>query len=112
MSKGQAGRIAGHHCTPGQGWRWQVFGGRMMLVTDGGGADVVLSMRDKGRGQLELITCGPDGVIEQIKPDTPMGRLLEAMAEIVDVARDIHASDDCPTYHPRLTAALTKAGVL
>lgn len=111
MSKGQAGRIAGHHCTPGQGWRWQEFGGRAMLVTDGGGADVVLSARHKGGGLCELITCGPDGLIAVLKPDSPMGRLLECVADLVELGRDIRDRDDRPTYLPRLRALLDQMGV-
>lgn len=84
----------------------------MMLVTDGGGADVVLSVAAPRAGFGHMITCGQDGVMQMVTPESPMGRLLVAMADIVDVARDIHARDDRPTYHPRLTAALAKAGVL
>ena len=112
VSKGQAGRIAGHHLTPGQGWRWQKFGDAMMLVTDGGGADVVLSCRHKGGGRAELITCDPAGHMVALSPEGPLGALLAALPELAEVALDICARDDRPSYRPRLEAALRKAGLL
>lgn len=114
MSRDQAGRMAGHHITPGQGWRWQKFGDRVMLVTDGGGADVVLSIREQrvsGRMQPALATCSPDGVMVPLTADHPLARLLAGIPAIVEVAQLIRDRNDRPLYHPKLCAALEAAGL-
>lgn len=111
MSRDQAGRMAGHHITPGQGWRWQKFGDRLMLVTDGGGADVVLSVAPAGGAKGSLITCGPDGRMIPIEPDSPLAILLAGIPALVDAARTIRDHNDRPRYLPQLTAALDAAGL-
>lgn len=110
MGKDCEGRQAGHHLTPGRGWRWQQFGDRLMLVTDGGGADVVLSIAGKPQAP-KLATCGPDGVMRPLAPDHPLARLLESVPDLVAIAREIEAQDDRPRYLPRLRDALQKAGL-
>lgn len=104
--------MAGHHITPGQGWRWQKFGDRLMLVTDGGGADVVLSIREgRGRTPPTLATCSPDGVMIPLAADHPLARLLAAVPALVEVAQLIRERNDRPLYHPKLCAALDAAGL-
>lgn len=111
MGKISEGRLAGHHITPGQGWRWQYFGSREMLVTDGGGADVVLSARHVGQGRVQLITCGSDGLIKPVTSDTPMGRLLVGIPAIVAVARDFVDYNDRPRQLAMVESAFRIAGL-
>lgn len=111
MGKNCEGRLAGHHITPGQGWRWQSFGPRFMLVTDGGGADVVLSARHFGAGRTELINCGSDGMIQPITAESPMGRLLVGIPAIVAVARDFVDYNDRPRQLAMVESALRIAGL-
>jgi hypothetical protein len=109
MGKDCEGRVAGHHLTPGRGWRWQKFGDRLMLVTDGGGSDVVLSLI--GPRAAKLATCSPDGLMRALTADHPLARLLEALPDLAGLALEIEARDDRPHYLPRLRAALAKAGL-
>jgi len=112
MSRNQEGRAAGHHITPGQGWRWQKFGDKLMLVTDGGGADVVLSARHMGGGRVELTTCSPDGRMIPLLADSPLGLALAALPDLVAIARDCLNLNDRPRQLPLLEAALRKGGLL
>lgn len=112
MSRNQEGRAAGHHITPGQGWRWQKFGDKLMLVTDGGGTDVVLSVSAGGRDKGALTTCSPDGVMIPLTPDHPLARLLAAVPDLVAIARDCLNLNDRPRQLPLLEAALEKGGLL
>lgn len=109
MSKDDEGRRLGHHITPGRGWRWQEFGGRLMLVTAGGGSDVVLS---GGRDALQIMTCDADGRLVKFKPDSPLGLALAALPDLVHLLRDIVARDDRPYQLPRIRAVLAEAGLL
>ncbi len=111
MGKDCEGRVAGHHVTPGRGWRWQKFGDRLMLVTDGGGADVVLSGRHRGGGNFDFITCGPNGNMTPLTPESPIGVLLAGVPALIDVLRLIRDRDDRPHYMPRLIEALEAAGL-
>jgi hypothetical protein len=108
MTKEKEGRLAGHHITPGLGWRWQQFGPSMMLVTDGGGADVVLS---GGRDGLKLTTCGPDGVMIKFQPDSPLGMAIAAIPTLVDALRDLLEYNDRPRQLKLIREALAAAGL-
>lgn len=111
MGKNCAGRLAGHHITPGQGWRWQKFGDRLMLVTDGGGADVVLSIRGAGHGASALATCGRDGVMQPLSPDHPLAVVLAELPAMVDLLRDLRDRNDRPRQLPQIEALLERAGL-
>lgn len=117
MGKYCEGRVEGHHITPGRGWRWQQFGGRLMLVTDGGGADVVLSFPVKSDkpvppGELMAMTCNPEGHLIPFVVDSPLGMLLEAVPDLVFALRDVRTLNDRPRQIPMIEAALAKAGLL
>lgn len=88
------------------GWRWQHFGGKLMLVTDGGGATVVLSGDAKG-----LLTCSAEGRLERFNSEHPLAIALTALPELVELVRDIAARDDRPHYLPRLRAILDRLGL-
>ena len=113
MGKDCEGRIAGHHITPGRGWRWQDFGGCTMLVTAGGGADVVLSIpKATPRPDSSIKTCEPGGRLVPFKPDSPLGKLLESVPDLVFALRDVLEFNDRPRQLPLIEAALAKAGLL
>lgn len=113
MSRDCEGRLAGHHITPGTGWRWQKFGDRMMLVTDGGGADVVMSFGAPGaKNPLGVMTCDPTGRLVPLTPDSAVGRLLEALPDLVHFVRDFVQLNDRPRQHADAIAALDKAGLI
>lgn len=104
MAKDDIGRIAGHHITPGRGWRWQEFGGRMMLVTDGGGADVVLSMPGAK-------TCDPDGRLVSFLPNSPLGRALAELPLMANALRDFEKFNDRPRQLIEVRGILERAGL-
>jgi hypothetical protein len=114
MARDSEGRIAGHHITPGTGWRWQNFGDRLMLVTDGGGADVVMSFGAPGAKKPlgQVMTCAPDGRLVPLTPDSPVGRLLVALPDLIHFARDFVQLNDRPRQHADAIAALDKAGLI
>lgn len=112
MGKHHEGRLAGHHITPGLGWRWQEFGGKLMLVTDGGGADVVLTGRHRGGGAFDFVTCDPSGRLIALKADNPLAIALTALPDLVDAARDCLRFNDRPRQLPLLEAALRQGGLL
>lgn len=70
-----------------QDWRWQEFGGRMMLVTDGGGAKVVLAPD----AHFGIVTRGPQGILIPIAGDTSLGKFLAAVPAIVEASRYLRA---------------------
>ena len=113
MGTTKEGRVAGHHITPGLGWRWQEFGGKLMLVTDGGGADVVLTVAQLGaRAPWALVSCSPRGTIERITADHPLAIALAAFPDLVTIGRDICARNDRPRQLPALEEALRRGGLL
>jgi hypothetical protein len=98
MARDSEGRIAGHHITPGTGWRWQNFGDRLMLVTDGGGADVVMSFGAPGAKKPlgQVMTCAPDGRLVPLTPDSPVGRLLVALPDLIHFAPGFRPAERSP----------------
>lgn len=98
-------------------WRWQSLGGMMMLVTDGGGAKVVLSAsharvrvpciltRDDGTGLLRAIRADDEvASLIQAAPD-----MLRALEEMVSVYREECADEDEPSMVRQALAAIAKA---
>ncbi len=105
MAKDDIGRVAGHHITPGRGWRWQQFGGQMMLVTDGGGADIVLSIPGAR-------TCAPNGTMIPFVSDSPLGRVLAEVPLMADALGDFIRFNDRPRQLVEVRGVLERAGLI
>jgi hypothetical protein len=61
------------------GWRWQAFAGRWLLVTDGGGAQVVLTAKH----HAVLQTRDPEtGILRDIVPSDQVAKIIAASADV------------------------------
>lgn len=73
------------------GWRWQIFAGRWVLVTDGGGAQVVLSAKNHSYLQTRDTETG---MLRDIAPTDRVAKMLEAAPDVHRHARAlIHGID-------------------
>lgn len=61
------------------GWRWQAFAGRWLLVTDGGGAQVILSAMH--HSHLQTRDMGT-GMLRTISPSDPVSKIIEAAPDV------------------------------
>lgn len=92
-------------------WCWQDFGdGELKLVTNGGGAKVVLDKRHKGGGRTQLTVRDPDGFMVPMKDDHPIAVLMTQVPAMVRVLREISVKDDRPRYLPAVRAILELIG--
>lgn len=72
--------------TPGP-WGWHSFGGRMSLVTETGGAKVILI--PQGRSQIQ--TRDPEtGLLRPIRPEDNVARLAAAAPDLLTALRLLH----------------------
>lgn len=58
-------------------WRWQMYGGRWMLVTDSDGAKIVLQARD---GHLNV--RDERGTLQPIEPSDDIAKLLVSSPDV------------------------------
>jgi hypothetical protein len=68
------------------GWRWQAFGGRWLLVTDGGGEQVILSAaHHSSLWTRDLET----GMLRNISPTDRVARMLAATPDVLRSATSL-----------------------
>jgi len=102
------------------GWRWQMFGGQQMLVTDGGGAMVVIApargssvmTRDPETGGLRLLVA-TDEVAKLIAAAPELRRYAQSLVNGIDIGLVTVSSDADDTLLAILSGlrtALAKAG--
>lgn len=61
------------------GWSWQAFGGRWLLVTDGGGQQVILSAAHKSH----LVTRDLEtGFLRNISPSDDLAKIIAAAPDV------------------------------
>ena len=103
----------------GLSWRWQMFAGRLILATDGGGAMVILA----GAQHAPILTRDPvTGVLRAIAETDEVARIIESAPDIrrhaqalVDgidlglVRIDTDADESLSNVLARLRLALAKA---
>lgn len=104
-----------------QDWRFQSFGGELMLVTDGNGGKVVLAVAPAGPNKGSMTARDTDGRLTPLRADHPVGRFLMAMPALVEAVRlaghirpeNWNDGDDRAMIwvYERLDAALAAAGV-
>jgi hypothetical protein len=61
------------------GWRWQAFGGRWLLVTDGGGEQVILSAAHHSSIHTRDLETG---VLRAISPSDRVAKMLAATPDV------------------------------
>jgi hypothetical protein len=73
------------------GWRWETFAGRWVLVTDGGGQQVIIS----GAHQSHLQTRDPGtGLLRPISPSDHVAKIIAAAPDVRRQAQSlIHGID-------------------
>jgi hypothetical protein len=60
-------------------WRWQAFGGRWLLVTDGGGQQVILSAAFKSHLQTRDLETG---MLRNISPSDHVSKIIAAAPDV------------------------------
>lgn len=88
------------------GWRWQSFGGQLMLVTDGGGAKVVLGAEKVGKF-AHINTRDPaTGVLRVLKADDEAAKLIAAAPDLLEAMKRVQQELTIPAaeYVPAIPA--------
>lgn len=60
-------------------WRWQPFAGRWLLVTDGGGSQVILSPERHSHIQTRDMETG---ILRKLAPSDAVARIIEAAPDV------------------------------
>jgi hypothetical protein len=68
------------------GWKWKAYAGRWLLVTDGGGEQVILSAKHHS----SLVTRDLEsGVLRDISPSDHVAKIIAGAADVRRHARDL-----------------------